>query len=156
MRLSDLYAIADLAVEATKIEKDRLANLKFVWSDRMTRTGGLAYGQKDLIKLSRPIFEKMSEDEQINTVFHEVCHIIQRKLYPFSKSHGWEWKSLMYRCGQKANRCHNIVLKKKVSKLVNAACGCANGVMIGPTQVRRLKSGAVKYHCKKCKQNIRI
>lgn len=50
------------------------------------------------------------------TVVHEVAHIITRKIYPFAKSYGREWKHVMTTLGATPNRCHDYKRPEPTSR----------------------------------------
>ena len=58
----------------------------------------------------------------------ETAHYIQRKLYPFSKAHGTEWKYVMRILGVPATRCHDYdtenVKVRHVQKF-SVVCNCS-------------------------------
>jgi SprT protein len=53
------------------------------------------------------ILKRNQSDFIENTVAHEYAHYVQRELYPQSKPHGHEWKSIMRAFGVRPVRCHN-------------------------------------------------
>jgi SprT protein len=86
-----------------------------------------------------------------DTVPHEIAHVIQRRLYPYSKSHGPEWKRICVELtGKKLDRCHQMVTvsARKVSK-VDFTCGCRH-YKLTTIRANRIKNGR-KYICRTCK-----
>lgn len=128
------------------------------WNDRLTRTAGKAWPNKNLIELSPVLLARTSEADQKNTVVHEVCHLAAPILYNRKVAwHGKEWQSLMLRCGELPERCHSIPrddLKRNVKRW-EALCACALPHLISTTVKNRIQKGNY-YFCKKCKERLNL
>lgn len=126
------------------------------FSNRMTSTMGYAYRKKEKgIKLSKPLFDKATVEQRVQTIVHEACHIVQFVKFPKSKAHGPEWKSLMRAMKLEPKRCHNVDTTEFKVKKGGAVvkCPCRTHTF-GATRMKRLRAG-VKYHCRKCKNYIK-
>lgn len=86
---------------------------KIEWVD-MGVTAGKALSGSNLIKLSPTLFSENVSDFLSDTIPHEIAHLVTRKIYQANnifhrvKSHGPEWRHVMYRLGiPAASRCHS-------------------------------------------------
>ena len=132
------------------------------WNTRFTSRGGDANYSKKRIRLAVKLWPHFSDDERLNTAIHEACHIVVRHQHPYGKRpshHGYEWKSLMRRCGVEPDRCHTLdtiqLGLRKAPEKFYVGCACIGHRRVGKTVYRRIKQGT-KYHCKGCKTNLRI
>jgi SprT protein len=136
------------------------------WNSRFTARMGDAkwFPAKDrgVIRLSVPLWPKATPAERIETVIHETCHVIADYRFGPRQAHGPHWRALMRLCGYRnATRCHavardEIAARRRQTRMVyKLACGCPDGVALGRVQYRRLRAG-VKYHCRTCRQGIRL
>jgi len=89
------------------------------------------FKNQGLIKLSRKLFDRASEKDQIETVIHEACHIVDRHLNnprcKKTEGHGPTWKALMEKCGIEPKRYHHVCnkgLRKKTR--VHLECTVCN------------------------------
>jgi len=85
-----------------------LSQYSVVINNRSTmRAGACRYNVKE-IEIHRKLLVTGREKQRNSTLLHEVAHAITRKVFGIrAKSHGREWKYVMYCLGQPANRCHN-------------------------------------------------
>jgi predicted SprT family Zn-dependent metalloprotease len=133
---------------------DLADQIDVLFSDRMTSTAGRAkYSRngKHYIKLSTVFLQRAPKEKIINTIYHEVCHIITHYVYGFrASSHGWQWRAIMYACGQTPTRTHNVDMPgRNRHKRVKIDCYCPGGTKLGPTQYKRMLRGT-RYRCSKC------
>lgn len=130
--------------------------IKWRWSNAMVRCAGKAWSGRKLIKLSLPIFNARTEEENKKTIIHETLHVLADNKHMKRVIHGYEWKRMMIQCGLTPDRCHSFdTTVLRPHKWVSAKCGCVEGAKLGVTQARRLQAG-VSYGCKKCKQKISL
>ena len=115
-----------------------------------------------LIRLSVPLWPRASDEERRETVIHEACHVIADCRFGGKQGHGPAWRHMMALCGYPdPKRCHagdreTIQQRRERRRVeVRARCGCAEGVMLGPVQARRLRAGA-QYRCRKCSQCVAL
>jgi len=101
--------------------------------------------------------EHHEEDFILNTVPHEVAHNIQFHLYPRSKGHGYEWKSIMTRVMRiPADRCHSYdtsVTKTKKQGTHTYTCGCNTIFNLSTTLHNKILKGQNR-RCLKCHSRI--
>ena len=122
-------------------------------------TAGRAYPSQNVIRLNGHHLVNNVDDFIHNTVGHEYAHIVQYKLYPRCKPHGWEWRSVMRVFGLEPTRCHTYESKparqRQRKPKVRVHCGCPDGQLMGQTQYRRLRMGT-RYRCRKCSCTIHL
>jgi SprT protein len=116
---------------------------------------GKAYTNKNLIKLNGYLLETETDEMLNDTLPHEIAHIIARKAYgKVSRSHGWEWQTIMGILGVKPTRCHTM--KTQPARIIERPhayeCSCKihnltnrlhNKILVGSRRV-----------CMKCKSLI--
>ena len=101
------------------------------------------------IRLSRPIWPHIDDDERENTIVHEAAHIaaphlklekLKQGKYGVIQTprigHGPEWKRLMRQAGFRPERCHTVDtaalgLKRKRYRYTYP-CGCSTPCKVGP------------------------
>lgn len=124
--------------------------------DLKGHTAGMA--NKTKIRINVDLLYTEHYDDMIqSTVPHEVCHVVQRQLYPTSKAHGYEWTRLMLLLGLSPSRCHsyNTTPARQRSPMKRPyvyTCACDTHAM---TQIvhRRIQSGR-EYVCRNCRQEL--
>lgn len=141
----------------------RLANIRFgktfnppiVGFDvRGTRSG---YCQGIYVHFNPILLRENTEKFLATTVPHEVAHYIQNEIYPESKTHGREWKSIMWVFGVRPNRCHTYdvsnarVRRRWKMQRVPAYCGCR----VHSITVRKANK-VHTYRCKFCKVTLTL
>ena len=124
---NDVYSKTDELVSATLKEATRL---EVHLSPRMRSMGGYAFWKKNKINLNYRLLIK-NRDEIRKTFLHELAHIIQDILYPGSKPHGKEWKSVMIAIGEPPEIYHNmntkaLKSKRKLPDRFTYKCPCCN------------------------------
>jgi SprT protein len=121
--------------------------------DLQGHTAGIANSKR--IRLNIEVLYDHREDMLTQTIPHEVAHVVQRQLYPKSKSHGLEWRSLMHILGIPANRTHSYettparVRKREYTYI----CDCQVH-MVTKTLHNRMQNGQT-YTCRHCKGQLR-
>ena len=91
-----------------------------------------------------------------STVPHEVAHLFQRKIYPYSKPHGKEWKKIMQLGGYNQMRCHSYdtsTVKKVQTKKYEYGCKCFMRHLLTKNRHSRILNGS-KYFCNVCHSEI--
>ena len=83
------------------------------WNKRFTsRLGDATYNRISMrarIRLSLPLWPRLSEEERKETVVHETCHCIVTYIHGFvPRPHGFEWKKTMRNCGFEPRRLHSV------------------------------------------------
>lgn len=141
-----------------------VGKVRIVWNSRfISRMGDARWSLtqgRGLIRLSRPLWPKASEEERMETVIHEACHIIADYKFGSRQIHGPRWQQMMRLCGyENPRRCHRVDLEtiraRRQDHRIRAACGCAAGVTVGPVQARKIRTGTV-YRCRSCNEPVRL
>jgi SprT protein len=142
------------------------ARIGVIWSGRFSaRMGDARWDPRrgaGLIRLSRPLWPKASNEERRETVVHETCHVIADYRFGGRQGHGPRWRQMMALCGYRdPQRCHAVdreaIQQRRERRRVEvrARCGCAEGVVVGPVQARRIRAG-VAYRCRKCCRRVAL
>jgi len=135
-------------------------NRKIEFSNRMTRAAGSASVQHKKIKLSRVLFGRNTTEGRLNTIIHEVCHILTHIENPRASAHGWEWKMMMRRAGiANPQRCHTIDrtgLKRKMNlDRYEYDCDCGSKAAFTSRKMKNMiKAGIHRFRCAKCKRTL--
>lgn len=115
-RYDALGVAAKAARNEAEVALDRPLQYRLEWSERLTRSAGVAVGRRDgrraAVRLSAPIFRQAVADLGISgacdevrtTVLHEIAHLVSED------GHGPEWRSVMWRLGANptGSRCHTM------------------------------------------------
>jgi SprT protein len=107
------------------------------------------------IRLNTDLLLSETEDMLATTLPHEIAHVVQRQIYPRSKSHGLEWRRLMGYLGVPADRCHQYetIAARKKSTPYTYYCDCQEH-KVTVTLHRRMLQGRT-YRCRRCGTNLR-
>lgn len=109
------------------------------------------------------LIERDMESYLEQTVAHEVAHLFQRKIYPYSKPHGREFKSIARKLGDDGSRCHSLdtkgIGKLKTRYLYKCKCGTEfkftkNKHTKQLTYIRYDSKGNTGYICRKCRNRM--
>lgn len=107
------------------------------------------------------VLARENPDKFMNTVIHEVAHLVTRKLYPKAKqSHGPEFKYVMSILGGRPNTTHSYDVKSVKREIVRPynlyKCVCLGKVFtIVPNTHRQIEAGKKTLRCVKCHNAIR-
>lgn len=82
---------------------------------RLTSTAGRAFIEHGYIDLSCFLLERNAEYYKIDTIPHELCHMIAFRLYK-DEGHGKGWKYVMQELGVNGKRCHSMKTKREVER----------------------------------------
>lgn len=107
---------------------------RVVWSDRyQTKFGTALYlssHNSALIQISRKLWDRATEFEKKEVLWHEVCHVVDhyflntkgRALWPSSVGHGEYWQALMLKVGLVPKRCHKVPVGDVTVSCLNGKC----------------------------------
>lgn len=136
------------------------------WSDRyQTKFGTALYHpthNSALIRISKKIWDRATEFEQKEVVWHEVCHIIDhyflktkgRVLWPSTVGHGHYWQALMLKVGLVPNRCHKVPVGDVTVFCSNEKC-VNHGRKVSITKHRATRwQNARKTSCSRCLEKL--
>ena len=109
-----------------------------------------------IINFNAALFKRHAEDFLVQTVPHEVAHLVAYQHYGAKiRPHGQEWQSIMQLFGADVSRCHNYDVHHSEARryrYFQYHCHCQQHSL---TAIRhnRILRGQV-YHCKKCHQPL--
>lgn len=142
--------ILDWSREACEFWKIPLPSI--VFNRRLKTTAGRAFYKKGLVELNPRLWERMSEEERRNTLFHEIAHIAAYLIHG-ETGHGYHWKKLMLDAGENPSVYHNFDVSG-IKNYHTVRCDCKEH-SVGPIQYNRILKGR-KYRCKLCKSFVRL
>lgn len=122
-----------------KIAEHNLVGWRFKF-DRAVKRAGLCSYTKKTISLSTPFVLRNAVDEVLDTILHEIAHVIAG---PAAK-HGRIWQSVCIRIGCRPVRCYNSTQVSMPKGKYQAICGGCNKVFYMHRRTKR------KYNCRKC------
>ena len=134
---TSLELARDMAL--TEMRNHGITGWSFKFDNAKRRCGSTQYGKKT-ITLSRPYVLLNSEKEVLETILHEIAHVIAGP----EAGHGPQWRKAARSVGAKPVRCAGpeVNLPKPKWRLV-----CANSHVIGHRH-RRSKSMTDSYRCR--------
>jgi predicted SprT family Zn-dependent metalloprotease len=144
--------------------EELIGRIRVAWNGRfIARMGDARWDHRKgtgLIRLSMPLWPKASQDEQVETITHEACHVIADYKFGGRQMHGARWQEMMRLCGyEKPRRCHKVNLDeirtRRLRRRISTACGCPGGNWVTPLMARRVQAGAA-YMCRACGQRLRL
>ena len=123
----------------TEMRKHGITGWSFKFDNAKRRCGSTQHGKKT-ITLSRPYVLLNSEEEVLETILHEIAHVIAGP----GAGHGPQWRKAARAVGARPDRCAGpeVNLPKPKWRLV-----CANSHVIGHRH-RRSKSMTDSYTCR--------
>jgi len=127
------------------------SKVRVEWNARFTRRMGDANYNKMRIRLSIPLFARAGEDEQEDTIAHEMAHLVAQHKYGRDiKAHGGEWQACMLVAGYRPERCHSVDRTglARTNKKCKTYCSCGEH-LVTPKVYGRVAKGH-KYTCRKC------
>jgi SprT protein len=126
------------------------------WNSRFTRrlADGMWSATRKLgrIRLSSPLWGRVSEEEQRTTVIHETCHVIVFRQHGNAAPHGPEWRQAMRNCGLEPISTHNVDrtgLARKQRRFILCDCPRETKCRISARVVGQLRAGRELW-CEKC------
>lgn len=103
--MNDLDALYEMAEQITACNgrADAIRLIRFSWCGRLRRSiGNCRFVESEgvyEIHLSKRLMGLASWEECVETVAHEVCHVLAELCDPDGKPHGKGWKECMRRVG---------------------------------------------------------
>lgn len=93
-----------------------------------------------------------------NTVSHEVAHLVQFKLYPYSKPHGTEFKKIHKMLGGTGETCHRYSVQgvTGLRKTFPWVCSCKTHEVSSVKNKNMLQGMefGMKFRCSRCKSVV--
>ena len=131
-------------------DADKLRQIRFIFSERMTSVAGYALVGKMLVKISVPFFadENNFREHFFDTVTHEIAHLLSPPVRGYGRTnrdiHSFAWERTHKSLGGSGQRTHDMQLAapyahtKASRELVAFLCPkCGQPMLLGPTQARR-------------------
>lgn len=129
------------------------------WNDRLRTTMGRAWSTKNLVEFSSFVWQRATEEQRIQVVYHEAAHVIANNIHNARCGHDWRWKNIMRRLGRVPDRCHSVAVptRKNGPRATTIEVVCACGIVhpIGTVRQRKMRMG-YRYSCLKCHNFIRL
>lgn len=117
--------------------------------DLRGRSGGQAWGRKNLIRLNPELLRQNGMEFVNRTPTHEASHLIAWEIYGFNISgHGKEWQKVMVDLGQVPSRTHNY--ENKIGH--EYVCACRTAYFT--TKRHNLCLKGQEYSCGFCKKTF--
>jgi SprT protein len=115
---------------------------------------GKTYLDTGLIRFNPILGDENWDDFLLNTVTHEVAHLLAYWNYGRSASgHGAAWKRIMRELGCEPIRCHSYDTSRSQTRrqrLWPYDCGCPQGQSLSTTRHNRVLRGERRYFCRRC------
>jgi SprT protein len=114
---------------------------------------GKAYRVSKVVAFNT-ILAAENPNEFINTVKHELAHIIVYVTYPQARDHGAEFRYILIKMGGDGKRLHNYDVSsvKRKSIRYEYKCSCMSYSMSAIRHNRAIRG--VKYACRICREKI--
>lgn len=111
-----------------------------------------AHVMQNTIRFNRALLEQNTEDFLINTVPHEISHLIAYRLHGHRIApHGAEWATIMRQVfGLKPQRCHQYAVRPRSKIAYYYRCACAEGHALGARRHHNALRGR-RYYCRRCR-----
>lgn len=136
-------------------EVPELAKLITVrWSPLFTARFADASPYSKQIRISIPLWPRVTEAKHRNTIIHETCHIIAAYTTGLCKSHGKTWTNLMLRCDEEPNVTGHVDRTglARTNARINMYCPCpCNTHSISKRRHTRAARGEIRLVCPNCK-----
>jgi SprT protein len=100
-----------------------------------------------------PVLWSENKDTYDHTVVHEVAHYVQKELYPMSKPHGREWKSVMTKLGAKPSRTHAMNIRSTQKRTFVYSCDCMDHDL-SIIQHNKCRTKGSIYSCNVCHSDL--
>jgi len=115
----------------------------------------VAYPSRSAIRINRRLLEKNAEDFLLNTIPHEVSHLIAYRLHgQWIAPHGVEWAAIMRDVyGLEPLRCHHYDVRASLTTAYRYRCGCESGHTFTTRRHNNARRGRL-YFCRRCRQPL--
>ena len=123
--------------------------ITYSFSDRMSKTMGMAYPKDNYIVFSSRIWNKATIEQQKENVIHEACHLIAVHKYgQRGHGHGRPWQHCMKQAGFIPNRFHDVITERQYI----VKCKCTR-TLLSKTKAKELYEA--KATCTICNSNLK-
>ena len=146
--MADLDLVQDLALVALEDNKTDLPDWTFKWNNRTAWLGLCDIGKKT-IYLSKLWVVKLTEDEALDVILHEVAHALAWVRWG-SHKHDAKWRLMCLELGAKPNRLARVSISRSDldtnAKWTVQCYGCNKKT----PWTRKPKYPITKYKCTLC------
>jgi SprT protein len=117
----------------------------------------VAYPTRNVIRINRRLLDQNADDFLLNTVPHEVSHLIAYRVHGRGIApHGVEWAAIMREVyGLKPLRCHHYDVRPGLTTAYRYRCGCDAGHTFTTRRHNNARRGRL-YLCRRCRQPLRF
>jgi SprT protein len=117
----------------------------------------VAYPTRNAIRINRRLLDQNADDFLLNTVPHEVSHLIAYRVHGRGIApHGVEWAAIMREVyGLKPLRCHHYDVRPGLTTAYRYRCGCDAGHTFTTRRHNNARRGRL-YLCRRCRQPLRF
>ena len=117
----------------------------------------VAYPTRNVIRVNRRLLDQNADDFLLNTVPHEVSHLIAYRVHGQGIApHGVEWAAIMREVyGLKPLRCHHYDVRSGLTTAYRYRCGCDAGHTFTTRRHNNARRGRL-YLCRRCRQPLRF
>ena len=115
----------------------------------------VAYPTRNAIRINRRLLDQNAEDFLLNTVPHEVSHLIAYRVHGQGIApHGVEWAAIMREVyGLEPLRCHNYDVRPSLTTAYLYRCGCDARHTFTTRRHNNARRGRL-YLCRRCRQPL--
>lgn len=115
----------------------------------------VAYPTRNAIRINHRLLEQNTEDFLLNTVPHEVSHLIAYRVHGQGIApHGVEWAAIMREVyGLEPLRCHHYDVRASLTTAYFYLCGCDAGHTLTTRRHNNARRGRL-YLCRRCRQPL--
>jgi len=131
--------------------------IRMSFNNRLKTSAGRAWKQRYniyMMDFSPAIWKHAPHQENINTVIHETCHLID--FYKNGDSnHGPNWRMYMRACGVTPKRTHSILIPEVKKKRKVIVCQDCNGrCVMGPIVYKKFITKQQIRICPRCRKRL--
>jgi SprT protein len=115
-------------------------------------------GSRPVLRFNLAFARAHPVDFLVQTVPHEVAHLVTAACHGRTRPHGGEWRAVMAFFGiPNASRCHSYpVVGQPVRRQRRWTYSCRCGSHeLSTTRHRRIESGRARYECRRCGAALR-
>lgn len=155
---------------AETLKKLQMPKLKIPvsWIESTTFWGKAFCGRPGVIKhylaFSLTLWPYCDEEDRLDTVIHETCHVVDWELTPpemrkyirkTRRSHTDQWERLMWLCGRPPERGLDRPIPAHITNKYVVYCSCRE-YQVGRTKFASIQTRSKVYACKVCEQRLTI
>ncbi|QLB12555.1 SprT protein [Bisgaardia hudsonensis] len=117
---------------------------------------GVAYLQKNEIRLNRTLLQENTQSFINEVVPHELAHLLVYQVFGKVQPHGKEWKSIMLNIfGLTPNIYHQFDVINVQGQTFSYSCDCQTHHLT-LRRHNKIQQNKAEYFCKKCKKKLKL